>query len=61
MDRPVKEARGQRPDWRDGAAYERLVRIDRSGLMWEWLRRDSGYVAWYTRASRATRAGSGVR
>jgi hypothetical protein len=23
--------------------------------MWEWLRRDPGYVAWYTRASTATR------
>ncbi|WP_443026691.1 transcriptional regulator domain-containing protein [Sphingomonas sp. Leaf21] len=23
--------------------------------MWEWLRRDPAYVAWYTRASMATR------
>ncbi|WP_416222039.1 transcriptional regulator domain-containing protein [Sphingomonas sanguinis] len=23
--------------------------------MWEWLRRDPAYVAWYTRASTATR------
>jgi hypothetical protein len=28
--------------------------IDRAGLMWEWLRRDPGYVGWYTQASTAT-------
>ncbi|WP_412072829.1 transcriptional regulator domain-containing protein [Sphingopyxis sp. GC21] len=24
-------------------------------MMWEWLRRDPAYVAWYTSASKATR------
>ncbi|SBV31786.1 conserved protein of unknown function [uncultured Sphingopyxis sp.] len=44
-------------DWRDPAPYRRLRGIDRSGMMWEWLRRDPAYVAWYTSASRATRDG----
>ncbi|QCI78806.1 hypothetical protein E6W36_01835 [Hankyongella ginsenosidimutans] len=43
------------PDWRNGDDYARLRGIDRAGLMWEWLRRVPGYVAWYTRASTATR------
>ncbi|WP_448659182.1 transcriptional regulator domain-containing protein [Sphingomonas sp. CJ99] len=42
-----------RPDWRDPGPYARLARIDRAGLMWEWLRRDPGYVAWYSCASKA--------
>lgn len=42
-------------DWRDDHLYARLYGIDRAGLMWEWLRRDPGYVAWYARASLATR------
>ena len=42
-------------DWRDPAPYDALRGIDRAGLMWEWLRRDPGYVAWYTCASTATR------
>ncbi|WP_353850748.1 DUF6499 domain-containing protein [Sphingomonas sp.] len=41
--------------WRDGSRYTRLRGIDRAGLMWEWLRRDPDYIAWYARASRATR------
>lgn len=45
-------------DWRDALNYARLHGIDRAGLMWEWLRRDPRYVAWYIRASTATRAGS---
>ncbi|WP_371836691.1 transcriptional regulator domain-containing protein [Sphingomonas koreensis] len=44
-----------RPDWRDPAPYRRLRGIDRAGLLWEWLRRDPAYIAWYTSASRATR------
>ncbi len=48
-------ARGERPDWRDAAAYRRLVGVDRAGLMWEWLRRDPDYIAWHARASRVTR------
>ncbi|WP_449474629.1 transcriptional regulator domain-containing protein [Sphingobium chungangianum] len=43
------------PDWRDPAPYRRLRGIDRAGLLWEWLRRDPAYVAWYTSASKATR------
>jgi hypothetical protein len=42
-------------DWRDPRPYARLRRIDRTGLMWEWLRRDPDYVAWYVSASSATR------
>ena len=42
-------------DWRDEDRYAALSGIDRAGLMWEWLRRDPGYIAWYTRASTATR------
>lgn len=42
------------PRWRDPAAYQRMLGIDRTGIMWEWLRRDPGYIAWYKRASRAT-------
>lgn len=42
-------------DWRDAARYSRLRGIDRAGLMWEWLRRDPNYIAWYARASRVTR------
>lgn len=33
------------PDWRDAAAYEPLLRADRSFHAWEWLRRNSGYRA----------------
>src|SRR5690606_13670172 len=47
-------------DWRDARSYARLRGIDRAGLMWEWLRRDPGYVAWHTRASTATRGASGL-
>jgi hypothetical protein len=43
-----------REDWRDPAAYAALCRIDRAGLMWEWLRRNSDYVAWHAKASQAT-------
>lgn len=46
--------------WRDARRYTRLRGIDRAGLMWEWLRRDSDYIAWYARASQTTR-GSAMR
>ena len=51
---------GDAPDqgaerWRDERGYTRLREIDRAGLMWEWLRRDPDYIAWYARASQATR------
>src|SRR5690242_13820430 len=58
-----KNARGRRmtaderpgsPSWHDAEPYRRLSRIDRTGLMWEWARRDPNYVAWYAKASRAT-------
>ena len=42
-------------DWRNPAAYAVLRRIDRAGLMWEWLRRDPGYIAWHAQASQITR------
>lgn len=42
------------PNWRDAAIYARLRGIDRTGLAWEWLRRDPGYIAWYGRVSDAT-------
>ncbi len=42
-------------DWRNGGDYTRLRGIDRASLMWEWLRRDSGYIAWHARASSLTR------
>lgn len=32
-----------RPDWRDAAAYAPLLRVERAGFAWEWLRRDPGY------------------
>ncbi|MGH6616432.1 transcriptional regulator domain-containing protein [Sphingomonas sp.] len=48
------EAEGDR-NWRDAARYRSLAGIDRAGLMWEWLRRDPDYIAWYARASDVTR------
>jgi hypothetical protein len=44
------------PGWDQPAAYERLRRVDRSGLAWEWLRRDPAY-----RAAAAPALGSGRR
>jgi len=41
-----------RPDWRDDAPYRALAGIDRAGLAWEWLRRDSGYAAMAARLGR---------
>lgn len=35
------------PDWRDAAAYARLLDADRSLLAWEWLRRDPDYRVAY--------------
>ncbi|TKV40636.1 transcriptional regulator domain-containing protein [Sphingobium yanoikuyae] len=40
--------------WRDWRLYARLMGIDRAGLMWEWLRRDSGYIAWHAGARAST-------
>ncbi|WP_414711472.1 transcriptional regulator domain-containing protein [Sphingobium yanoikuyae] len=41
--------------WRNSRLYSRLKGIDRAGLMWEWLRRDSGYIAWHAGARASTR------
>jgi hypothetical protein len=41
--------------WRDQAAYRDLSQTDRSGIMWEWLRRDRDYIAWHARATANTR------
>jgi hypothetical protein len=57
---PVTRGTVEEGGWRDAAFYRRLVGIDRAGLMWEWLRRDPGYVAWYARASASTRGASGA-
>lgn len=57
---PVTGGKAGRPDWRDGGSYRRLAGIDRAGLMWEWLRRDPGYVDWYARASAVTRGAPAV-
>uniref|UniRef100_UPI0035CC1450 transcriptional regulator domain-containing protein n=1 Tax=uncultured Sphingomonas sp. TaxID=158754 RepID=UPI0035CC1450 len=45
---------GTSPDWRDAGFYARLRGIDRTGLAWEWLRRDPDYIAWYRQVSGAT-------
>ncbi len=42
-------------DWRDPEPYALLAGIDRAGLMWEFLRRDPDYIAWYALASSVTR------
>lgn len=44
-------------DWREAARYRALHGIDRAGLMWEWLRRDEGYVSWFAQAGAARGAG----
>lgn len=41
-------------DWTTTASYDHLRGADRAALMWEWLRRDPGYCAWFVSASRAT-------
>lgn len=39
----MQAERSFRPNWRDPAAYRRLLDADRSLIAWEWLRRDSEY------------------
>lgn len=34
-------------DWKNGSYYGALATCDRTTLLWEWTRRDSGYRAWY--------------
>ena len=48
---------GHVPDWRDAAAYEPLLGVDRSFIAWEWLRRDPGYQAAAERTFQADRSG----
>jgi len=36
--------------WRDEAIFRRLRGIDRTGVLWEFLRRDPAYIAWYESA-----------
>ncbi len=43
------------PDGASAQDYAHLRDSDRAGVMWEWLRRDEAYAAWYARASAATR------
>jgi hypothetical protein len=40
--------------WQEPEAYRSLAKIDRAGMMWEWLRRDPGYVEWHGVASKLT-------
>ncbi|WP_395396463.1 transcriptional regulator domain-containing protein [Novosphingobium sp. BL-8A] len=49
--------RGRAADWRDISCYRALAKLDRAALMWEWLRRDPAYAAWYSCASEVTRGG----
>lgn len=48
---------GHVPDWRDAAAYQRLLHADRSLIAWEWLRRNTGYRAAAERALEADGSG----
>ena len=38
-----------RADWRDPSSYQPLLKLDRAGWAWKWLRRNPDYIA---RASR---------
>lgn len=53
-------ARSASYDWSTPGAYDHLAGIDRAGLMWEWLRRDPEYRAWYVTASAATGGNMGA-
>lgn len=51
-----------RADWQEESAYISLVNMDRSLLMWEWLRRDPGYQELYIGKPRElSRLPSGVK
>ncbi|WP_443478746.1 transcriptional regulator domain-containing protein [Novosphingobium aerophilum] len=41
-------------NWQDSESYAYLKKADRTGLMWEWLRRDPAYLAWHAKASLLT-------
>lgn len=36
---------GSRANWRDPANYKSLLKLDRAGWAWEWLRRNPDYIA----------------
>jgi hypothetical protein len=38
-------AHGPRPNWRNAADYKALLKLDRAGWAWKWLRRNPEYVA----------------
>lgn len=48
------------PDWRDQATYESLLHAGRSGLAWEFLRRDSRYGSAQRDASFSEVAGARI-
>ena len=51
-------AAGNVPDWRDAQAYAPLLRAERAGFAWEWLRRDPAFGAAAAASSRpVARAG----
>ena len=35
---------GSRPNWRDPANYKTLLKLDRAGWAWKWLRRNPDYI-----------------
>lgn len=48
-------------DWQDSSTYLPLLQMDRSLLMWEWLRRDLDYREFYVGRSRdSSRLPSGI-
>jgi len=34
-----------RPNWRDSKSYKPLLKLDRAGWAWKWLRRNPEYIA----------------
>lgn len=35
---------GSRPNWREPEKYKALLKLDRAGWAWKWLRRNPGYI-----------------
>jgi hypothetical protein len=48
------------PDWRDASAYAPLLRVERAGFAWEWLRRRPDYACSARRAFDEGRVDDGV-
>ncbi len=42
---PGESADGAMPNWREAQNYTSLLKLDRPGWAWEWLRRNPGYAA----------------